>query len=137
MGITRSFHNGFQAHTSDSAVIPALTVRMYSQLVTLGVSGLWRYTASSLSALDFLTRVRSGEPPLIDARNVYDSATGRFRDAILPRTIAFSEFPASFRLTLLHSPGRQVLMYLTGGRRCETVSSLLKSSNVASKAYQV
>ncbi len=127
----------FKRSPGDADVFPALTVRVCSQLVTLGVSAPWRYAAPSLSPRDFLTHLRSGEPLLIDARNVYESAIGHFRNAILPRTRAFSEFPAFLRSTLPLFSGRQVLMYCTGGIRCETASSLLKSYNVASDVYQL
>lgn len=128
----------YKRSPGDSDAFPTLTVRVVSQLVTLGVmTAPWQNAAPSLSPTKFLANIRSGNAILIDTRNGYESAIGHFRNALLPRTRAFSEFPSFLRSALPQLEGRRVLMYCTGGIRCETASSLINSYNVASEVYQL
>jgi len=63
---------------------------------------------------------------LIDTRNSFEVAFGRFPGAIDPNTTSFGEFPA-FVDTLDPSQHRKVAMYCTGGIRCEKATALLKA----------
>lgn len=75
---------------------------------------------------------------VIDTRNTYEVATGKFKGAIDPLTETFREFPAWFRAErekLLaqgtdpnHPP--KVAMYCTGGIRCEKSTSFLRAEGI-------
>jgi UPF0176 protein len=71
-----------------------------------------------------------GEDPflLIDVRNDYEWKIGRFEGAEQPPCTQFREFPAyTERLKEKHDPEQtKVLMYCTGGIRCEIYSAYLK-----------
>lgn len=65
---------------------------------------------------------------LIDVRNNYESKVGHFKDALLPDLDTFRKFPEYAKeLQKKYDPkSTKVLMYCTGGIRCELFSSLLQ-----------
>ncbi len=81
------------------------------------------------------------EPPdnliILDARNNYESRIGAFKQAITPNIDHFRELPDYIDANQELFKDKEVLMYCTGGIRCERASSYLKSKNVASKVYQL
>lgn len=68
---------------------------------------------------------------LIDTRNDYESAIGRFKNAITPPLKTFREFPAYFKKNLELFRGKDIIMYCTGGVRCERASALLSLLKIA------
>jgi predicted sulfurtransferase len=73
---------------------------------------------------------------LLDARNNYESKIGTFTGAITPDIRYFREFPAYVDSNLEQFKEKEVLMFCTGGIRCERASAYLKSKGVE-KVYQV
>lgn len=61
---------------------------------------------------------------IIDARNNYESKIGKFKNAITPKIETFREFPKIIR-GLKQYKTKKVIMYCTGGVRCEKASALL------------
>lgn len=74
---------------------------------------------------------------ILDARNNYESKIGKFTNAITPDIEHFRQFPAYVDQHLEQFKDKEVLMYCTGGIRCERASTYLKSKNVAKKVYQI
>jgi predicted sulfurtransferase len=74
---------------------------------------------------------------LFDSRNSYESAVGTFTDAITPNTKNFRDLPAYFDQNADLFKGKNVLMFCTGGIRCERASAYLKSKGVAQEIYQI
>lgn len=74
---------------------------------------------------------------LLDGRNWYESQVGTFQDAITPNTQNFRDFPAYIDHNLEQFKDKQVLMFCTGGIRCERASAYLKSKNIAKDVYQI
>ena len=74
---------------------------------------------------------------ILDARNEYESRIGAFKDAIKPPIQYFREFPTFIDEHLEEFKDKEVLMYCTGGIRCERGSAYLKSKNVANNIYQI
>lgn len=66
-----------------------------------------------------------GEYVLIDVRNDYESKIGHFEGAITPEVKNFYEFP-DWLDNLKVDKNKKVLMYCTGGIRCEKFSVLMK-----------
>lgn len=67
---------------------------------------------------------------ILDVRNGYEWDVGRFQGAERPQVTQFKDFPSAVadRLEKDHDPAvTPVLMYCTGGIRCELFSSLLVS----------
>lgn len=67
---------------------------------------------------------------LIDVRNNYESRIGHFEGAVSPDVGNFYDFPQWLDNSSI-SKDKKVLMYCTGGIRCEKFSALMKS-----KGYQ-
>lgn len=74
---------------------------------------------------------------IVDGRNWYESQVGHFEEAITPNTKTFREFPAYIDQNLEQFKDKQVLMYCTGGIRCERATAYLKSKNVTKEVYQI
>ncbi len=61
---------------------------------------------------------------ILDARNDYESKIGRFKNAIIPNIETFREFPQILP-QLEQFKDKKIVMYCTGGVRCEKASALL------------
>ncbi len=71
-----------------------------------------------LTPEEFHKIMSHGDAVILDARNAYEVAIGKFRDAVDPGTSAFHEFPAWAKTTGIPKE-KKVMMYCTGGIRCE------------------
>lgn len=74
---------------------------------------------------------------IIDCRNTVESAIGRIENAIRPDTKYFREFPEYVDKNIELLKGKQVLMYCTGGVRCERASAYVQSKGVAQAVYHM
>ncbi len=63
---------------------------------------------------------------LFDARNNYESAIGRFKNAITPDVPLFKDFPATLD-QYDDLKDKTIVTYCTGGIRCEKASALMRS----------
>jgi UPF0176 protein len=63
--------------------------------------------------------------PVIDTRNDYEVEIGTFKNAIDPKTKAFTEFPDFVEKHLNPEKHKKVAMFCTGGIRCEKASSYM------------
>lgn len=79
-----------------------------------------------LSAVEFHSLVESGEHLVVDMRNHYESEIGHFKGAICPKTDTFREEIELVTEMLSDQKDRKVLLYCTGGIRCEKASAYLK-----------
>ena len=62
---------------------------------------------------------------ILDARNDYESKIGKFKSAITPEIKTFREFPKVAE-QLKGNEDKNIVMYCTGGIRCEKASAYLK-----------
>lgn len=74
---------------------------------------------------------------ILDARNTVESRIGTFTNAITPDIEHFRELPGYIDKNLEQFKDKEVLMFCTGGIRCERASSYLKSKGVATNVYQI
>jgi UPF0176 protein len=85
----------------------------------------WDY-GTHLSAKDFNELTSKPETILVDMRNHYESEVGRFENAIVPDVDTFKQ-ELDFVVDLLNDKkDKPVVMYCTGGIRCEKASAWLK-----------
>jgi UPF0176 protein len=73
---------------------------------------------------------------VVDMRNHYESEVGHFQGAICPDVDTFREALPVVLRELENKKDKAVVMYCTGGIRCEKASAFLKSHNF-SKVYQL
>ncbi len=76
-----------------------------------------------------------GPKVVIDTRNRYETKVGTFRGAMDPDIKAFSEWP-SYVESLDLEPETPVLIFCTGGIRCEKAGLILNSKGLK-KVYQL
>lgn len=74
---------------------------------------------------------------ILDARNDYESRVGAFAGALAASIENFRDFPRFIDEHLDALRDKEVLMYCTGGIRCEKASAYVVSKNVAHKVYQL
>ncbi|KAG7518418.1 hypothetical protein JOB18_034050 [Solea senegalensis] len=74
---------------------------------------------------------------LLDCRNFYESKIGQFTQCLAPNIRKFSYFPDYIDQNLELFRDKKVLMYCTGGIRCERGSAYLRSKGVCKEVYQL
>lgn len=83
-------------------------------------------TGTYLNAADFNKAIEDPNTIVVDMRNHYESEVGRFDNAFCPDSDTFRE---ELPLVVDHLKGQEdkkVIMYCTGGIRCEKASAYLK-----------
>lgn len=79
-----------------------------------------------LNAQEWNAAMDSGKAILVDIRNHYESEIGHFDGALLPQSETFKEELPEVLEMLKGKEEEQVLLYCTGGIRCEKTSAYLK-----------
>lgn len=83
-------------------------------------------TGKHLDALEFNQLTSDPETILIDMRNHYESEVGHFIGAIRPDADTFRDEIAVVEKMLKGQEDKNIVMYCTGGIRCEKASAYLK-----------
>jgi UPF0176 protein len=112
---------------------PDLLVKQVKEIVTLGTTGIDPAKGGRhLTPQEFHEAVSGGaeEVVLVDVRSTYEHAIGHFEGAIKPEMKEFSAFPSFVDRHADEWRGKKVLMYCTGGIRCEKASAYVKSRGV-------
>jgi len=111
-----------------------MLVRLKKEIIAFGVPGIdpARRTSPKLSATELKRWLDEGRPvTLLDTRNDYEVKLGTFRNA-LPIGIAhFREFPHAVARLPAELKEQPIVMFCTGGIRCEKASSLLLARGFA------
>lgn len=119
----------FKVDPVEGHVFPKLSVKVRDEVVTFGLEGEgidpWELTGVHLSPEEFREAMENEDVVLLDGRNDYETALGRFRGAICPEVEHFREFPEWVRAHRELLEGKKILTYCTGGIRCEKLSGLL------------
>ena len=79
-----------------------------------------------LSGTDFHYLINNPKTVVVDMRNYYESEIGRFEGAICPAADTFREEMEIVVDLLKDEKEKKVLLYCTGGIRCEKASAYLK-----------
>ncbi len=106
-----------------------LTVKVRAQIVADGLT-MDDYDVTNvgrhLNAAEWNALMESGEALVVDMRNHYESEIGHFEGALLPQAETFrEELPEVLQMLEGHED-KPVLLYCTGGIRCEKTSAYLK-----------
>lgn len=118
----------FKIHEAAENSFPRMTVKHRPQLVALDASYDLTQGGERLSPHQWRQKLESGELHLLlDVRNAYEWAVGHFEGATLPALDTFRDFPRyAEELKQTLPADTQVMMYCTGGIRCEVYSAVLK-----------
>lgn len=106
-----------------------LKVRLRPEIVPLGIAGVdARATGIDVAPADWRELIQRDDVVVIDNRNHFEFALGRFRHAIDPNVDNFRDF-AEFiarQLPSWQAEGKSIAMYCTGGIRCEKTSAWMR-----------
>ncbi|KAJ1425530.1 Serine hydrolase FSH [Sesbania bispinosa] len=121
----------------------SLSIRIVEELVTLSSHPLLKSPKISnagrhLSALEFHSSIQHAnkESPenslvLLDARNLYETRIGKFQapnvETLDPQVRQYSDFSSWIDDNGEQLKGKNILMYCTGGIRCEMASAYIRS----------
>ena len=132
----------FKTADGDATAFPKLKISVKEEIVRLGVDPniiTVKDTGQYLTPEQTHKLLEENPEDLIvlDTRNDYEWEIGRFKNAILPDIKTFREFPEYVDKNLESYKDKQVLMYCTGGVRCERATAYLNVKNVAKKVYHI
>jgi UPF0176 protein len=117
----------FNIHTHHENIFPRMTVKIREQLVALDESVHETEGGIHVSPHEWRKMLEEEDALLIDVRNQYEWEIGHFDNATLPPLEQFRDFPEyAENLKKSVDPNQKVMMYCTGGIRCEIYSKLLK-----------
>jgi len=135
-GIDIKESNGSAAH------FPRLSVVVKDEIVHLGIDP--NHLTASTGGRHLTPReaheLMQDAPEdlvLLDARNNYESRIGAFVGAVRPDIKNFRDFPDYIDQHLEQFRNKRVVMYCTGGVRCERASAYLQQKKVAQEVLQI
>jgi len=130
----------FKIHTWHEHCFPRMTVKTRPQLVALDREVDMAKTGVHLSPQEWQKMLdqKDENTVLIDVRNDYEWDIGHFEGAELPALEKFRQFPEYAKaLKQTRDPSKtKVMMYCTGGIRCELYSVLMKEEGFK-EVYQL
>jgi len=111
----------------DAGTFPKLVVKVRREIVTLNAGAIAPDRENHLSPAEWKQIMEENrDVVLLDIRNRFESEAGRFANAVVCDIEHFRELP-EFAERLERLKDKTVLMYCTGGIRCEKASTLFKS----------
>ncbi|MBS0651023.1 MAG: rhodanese-related sulfurtransferase [Verrucomicrobia bacterium] len=120
----------FKIHTHPEHVFPRATVKYRKQLVAMDEQVDFSLVGIHVSPEEWKQMLlsRDENTVLIDVRNDYEWEIGHFEGAELPKLDTFRKFPEYARQLReqCNPASTKVMMYCTGGIRCELYSALMK-----------
>ena len=128
----------FKISHADAPPFRRLEIKVRSEIVTLGASeplDPTQDTAPHLPPAEWKRMIEQEDVVLFDARNRYESDVGRFKGAITPQIENFRELPALLP-QYEELKDKTVLMYCTGGIRCEKATALFRKAGFK-KVFQL
>ena len=105
-----------------------LAIRVKQEIVAYNISANeydMSHVGKHLNAAEFNEAMDNPDSIVVDMRNYYESEVGRFKTAITPDVETSRELLPQVRHLLKGQQDKEVLLYCTGGIRCEKASSYL------------
>lgn len=117
----------FKVSAGDAGTFPKLAVKVRAEIVTLNAGPIAPDKDNQLSPREWKRMMEEDRDAVpLDIRNRFESAAGKFENAVVCDIEHFRELPQYVdRLESLKD--KTVLMYCTGGIRCEKASALFRS----------
>lgn len=107
----------------------ALAIKVRDKIVADGIEDPAfdpSQTGQHLNAEDFNRLTDDPDTILVDMRNHYESEVGHFENALTPDAATFREELPMVADLLASQKDRNIVMYCTGGIRCEKASAFMK-----------
>jgi predicted sulfurtransferase len=124
--------------TCEKDLFPDLNIKLVREII--GTGGELASIPLEETAQGYLTpqewheemlHINKEDTVLIDCRNTKEYAIGHFPNAVDPHTTTFNQFPQWARQHAPQLKEKKVLMYCTGGIRCEKASAYLRRQGVS------
>jgi len=109
-----------------------LVIKIKNEIVAYGMDDNeynMKKVGKHLSPKDFNKALENPNTIIVDIRNHYESEVGRFEDAIIPDVDRSQDLLPKIKEMLNGKENEKVLLYCTGGIRCEKASSYLIKNN--------
>tara|TARA_B100000427_G_scaffold324240_1_gene329059 strand:- start:94 stop:1140 length:1047 start_codon:yes stop_codon:yes gene_type:complete len=105
-----------------------LTIKVREELVAYGISNnsySMDRVGNHLNSEEYNLALDDPETIIVDMRNYYESEIGHFKHAIIPNVETSKELLPEIKRILKGHEDDKVLLYCTGGIRCEKASAFL------------
>jgi UPF0176 protein len=124
---------------SDKQPFNRMLVRIKREIISFGMESIRpaNYTSPKISATELKRWLDEGRPvTLLDTRNDYEVKLGSFKGALIPHINTFREFPAAVRKLPTDLKDQPVVMFCTGGIRCEKAGPFMEQQGF-NQIYQL
>jgi len=115
---------------TDHQPFSRMLVRMKKEIIAFGVEGInpALRTSPKLSAKELKQWLDEGRPvTLLDTRNDYEVKLGTFKNAVPAGIDHFRDFPAAVRRLPPQLKEQPIVMFCTGGIRCEKAGPFMEN----------
>jgi predicted sulfurtransferase len=132
----------FKESNGDQSCFPKMQIKVKNEIVRMDIDPSTLTSKNGgvhLKPSDVHTLLEKESDDLVvfDARNACESAIGAFKNALKPNISYFRQLPAYIDANLDLFREKKVLMYCTGGIRCERASAYLQTKGIAKEIYQL
>jgi UPF0176 protein len=124
---------------SESQPFNRMLVRIKKEIIAFGIETVRpaSYTSPKIAPRELKQWLDEGRPvTLLDTRNNYEVKLGTFRNAIIPEINTFRDFPQAVRNLPENLKNEPVVMFCTGGIRCEKAGPFMEMEGY-SQIYQL
>ncbi len=119
---------------SETQPFRRMKVRLKKEIISLGRKDInpKKLTGETISPKDLKNLLDNKEDVLIlDTRNEYETRVGKFENAIDLNLDTFRDFPKAIESLPEDYKDKQIVMYCTGGIRCEKASAVMIKAGFA------
>lgn len=105
-----------------------MLVRIKKEIISMGVDDIdpFVFSGAKISPLELNEKLNNNEDVvLLDTRNEYEVRLGTFENAIDLNLDSFRDFPNEMEYLKKTLEGKDIVMFCTGGVRCEKASALM------------
>ena len=105
-----------------------MLVRIKKEIISMGVDEIDPFisTGDKISPLELQKKLKNNEDVvLLDTRNEYEVRLGTFEQAIDLNLDSFRDFPKRVDILKNELESKEIVMFCTGGVRCEKASALM------------
>ena len=125
---------------SETQPFRRMKVRLKKEIISLGRDDIdpRELTGEYVTPQELLSIYENNEDVVVlDTRNEYETRVGIFENAVDLQLDTFRDFPKAIEQLPEGYKDKQIVMYCTGGIRCETASAVLRSRGVKGHVVQL
>ena len=130
----RFFNIPLKVTYSETQPFRRMKVRLKKEIISLGRKDInpRELTGERISPQDLKNLLDNKEDVLVlDTRNEYETRVGKFENAIDLNLDTFRDFPKAIESLPEEYKDKQIVMYCTGGIRCEKASAVMLKAGFA------